>query len=236
MKDDKVGLQAGERHKPVRRVLVSLDVTQAVINEAVFTARADLIVSHHPMLYGIDRLTDDTDGGAVLLALCQTGLAAIAMHTNLDAAEGGVNTVLAERLGLTDVRVFDEKYGIGRIGKLPRPTDVKTYALQCKSALGCAVVRYHDANRPVKTVALASGGGGLTLEDGIKTGCDTFVTGDVKHHEFLMAQNQDINLLGCGHFATENIIVPAVAEYLRKKFPKLTVTTSRETSEPYQCL
>jgi dinuclear metal center YbgI/SA1388 family protein len=235
-KGDKVGLQAGERYKPVRRVLVSLDVTQAVVNEAVFSARADLIVSHHPMLYGVERPTDDTDAGSVLLTLCQTGLAAIAMHTNLDAAKGGVNDVLAERIGLVDVIVFDGKEHIGRIGRLPRPASAREYAAYCKSAVKTGAVRFYDTGRPVKAVALCSGSCGSLLEDSIRAGCDTLVTGELKHHNFLVAQNQGINIIECGHFATENIIVPVIADYLRGKFPELTVTLSSETTEPYQCL
>lgn len=234
MKDDKVGLQAGERHKPVRRVLVSLDVTQKVIHEAVFSVRAGLIVSHHGI--GGFRPTDDTDAGAVLLTLCQIGVASIAMHTNLDAAQGGVNDVLAKLTGLTDVRIFDEKDGIGRIGKLPKPMAARDFAARCKEAVKTGVVRYHDEGRPVQTVALCSGSGGSLLEDAIRSGCDTFLTGEVRHNHFLTARNQGVNLIECGHFATENVIVPVVADYLRKTFPELIVSLSGETAEPYQCL
>ena len=235
MKDDKVGLQAGERHKTVRRVLVSLDVTQAVISEAVFS-RADLIVSHHGILFGEFRPTDDTGAGGILLTLCQTGLASIAMHTNLDAAKGGINDALARLLGVTGIRVFDEKYGIGRIGRIAAPLPVHDYAAQCKAALKTGVVRFHDAGRPVETVALGPGASGFILEDAILAGCDTFVAGDIKHHEFLIAQNSGINLLDCGHFATEKIIVPVLADYLREKFPNLSVEISKASKEPYQCL
>ncbi|MDR0326339.1 MAG: Nif3-like dinuclear metal center hexameric protein [Oscillospiraceae bacterium] len=235
-KGDKVGLQTGERSKSVRRVLVSLDVTQAVIREAVFTARADLIVSHHGILRDETRPTDDTDAGLVLLTLCQTGVASIAMHTNLDAAKGGVNDVLAERIGLVDVRVFNQEYDIGHIGRLPAPMSVQDFAAQCKAAVKTGVVRYYDAGKTVQTVALCSGGGGFLLEDAIKAGCDTFVTGDVKHSQFLTAQNQGVNLLCCGHFATENVVVPVVAAFLQKRFPDLEVLLSGETSEPFQCL
>jgi dinuclear metal center YbgI/SA1388 family protein len=236
MRNDRVGLQAGERSKPVRHVLVSLDVTQAVINEAVFS-RADLIVSHHGVLYGDSiRPNDDTDAGTVLLTLCQTGIASVAMHTNLDAAKGGVNDELARLIGLEDVRVFDEKSGIGRMGRLAKPMLARTLATQCKMALKTGIVRFYDAGKPVQAVALSSGGGGDLLEDAIRAGCDAFVTGDVKHSGFLTARNQGISLLDCGHFATENIIVPVLAEYLIKLFPLLKVSVSDQNPEPFQCL
>lgn len=236
VKDDPVGLQAGERGKPVKHVMVSLDVTLAVIAEAAAMG-ADLLVSHHGIVKSYElRPTDGTDAGAVLLAVCRAGLASVAMHTNLDAAPGGINDVMAAMIGLTDVSVYDKKEGIGRIGILAEPTGAKTFAERCKTVFKTGVVRYHDAGKPVKTVALCSGGGGSLFEDAIIAGCDTFVTGDVGHAKFLTAQNQGINLLDCGHFATENIIVPVVAEYLQKAFPDLTVTLSGETAEPFRCL
>lgn len=235
VKDDPVGLQVGERSKPVRHVLVSLDVTQAVLNEAVFS-HADVIVSHHRIWRDGIQPTDDSDAGALLYNICLSGLASIAMHTNLDAAEGGVNDVLANVLGLTDVRVFDKKDGIGRLGLLDPTMSVRAFALHCKSAVNTCVVRYFDAGKPVHNVALCSGGGDSLLDDAINAGCDTFVTADVKHHKFLVAQNQGVNLLDCGHFATENVIVPVIADYLMKTFPDLKVTMSRETKEPFECL
>lgn len=230
---DHVGLQAGERMKPVRHVLVSLDVTRAVISEAELI-RADLIVSHHGLLN--IRPTDDTDAGAVMLALCRSGVSSVAMHTNLDAAQGGVNDVLAEKIGLTDVRVFDKKEGIGRIGRLPKGMLIRDFAAVCKEAVGTCSVRYYDARKPVENVALCSGSSSTLLEDSIRAGCDTFVAGELKHRSFLTAGNRGVNLIECGHFATENVIVPAIVDYLQKRFRDLTVTASRESGEPYQCL
>ncbi|MDR1693439.1 MAG: Nif3-like dinuclear metal center hexameric protein [Oscillospiraceae bacterium] len=236
VKDDPVGLQAGERFKSVRKVVISLDITKAVIAEAV-AGGADLIVTHHNIVRTYElRPTDETDAGGVLLALCRSGLASVAMHTNLDAAPGGINDVMASLIGLNDVSVYDQKEGIGRIGTLPDPTDTQTFAKHCKEVFRSGVVRYHDAQKPVSRVAICSGGGGSLFFDGIKAGCDTFVTGDVGHHYFLTAANQGVNLLDCGHFATENIIVPVIADFLQKAFPELTVILSGEESEPFRCL
>jgi dinuclear metal center YbgI/SA1388 family protein len=233
MDKDYVGLQAGERNKPVKHVLLSLDVTQKVISEAVLI-NADLIVSHHG-LWDV-RPTDDTDAGAAMLALCRSGAASVAMHTNIDAAQGGINDILTGKLGLTDVSVFDKKYGIGRIGRLPGGMIVRKFAEVCKNELKTCVVRFHDAGKPVQIVAVSCGGGSMLLEDAIAAGCDTFFTGDMKYHDFLIAQNRGINLVECGHFATENVIIPAMAEFLQRRFRDITITQSRESKEPYQCL
>jgi dinuclear metal center YbgI/SA1388 family protein len=237
MKGDNNGLIAGDRRKPVTHALVSLDLSLRTIAEAVRTG-ADVIAAHHPVVWG-DKLpfpTGDTDAGNILLTVCASGLAAISMHTNLDAAQGGINDVLAGLIGLENVTVFDEKDGIGRIGRLPRPMTAQDFAAQCKAALKTGVVRFADAGKPIQTAAICSGGGSFMLEDAIRAGCDAFLTGEAKHSTFITAQNQGVSLLECGHFATENVIVSHVAEYLRGKFPGLNVSVSNETAEPYQCL
>jgi dinuclear metal center YbgI/SA1388 family protein len=239
MKDDKNGLQAGERYKPVRRVLLSLDVTQDTIDEAV-TTRADLIVSHHPVLFGIDRPTDDTDAGSILLKLCRTGIASIAMHTNLDATAGGVNDKLAALAGLKLVRVFGVQPsisdGLGRLGQLPEPVPIKTFAELCQKVLNAACVRFYDAGKPVSLVAVCGGSGGSVLECAIRAGCDTLLTGELKHSLRLTSRNQGINVVECGHFATENIIMSNIAEYLANRFPEVEMLLSENSKEPYQCL
>jgi dinuclear metal center YbgI/SA1388 family protein len=237
MKKDKNGLIAGNRGKSAAHVLVSLDVSQSTISEASEIG-ADVIAAHHPIVWGEASPwpNSDTDAGNILLSLCAGGLAAITMHTNLDAAQGGINDVLARMLGLEDVTVFDEKDGIGRMGQLSRPVAVRDFAARCKAALKTGVVRYHDAEKLVRTVAICSGGGAFMFEDAIRAGCDAFLTGEAKHSTYITAQNQGVSLLECGHFATENVIVPHVAEYLTGKFPGLKVTQSRSATEPYQCL
>jgi dinuclear metal center YbgI/SA1388 family protein len=237
MKGDINGLAAGNRGAAVARVLVSLDVTQKTISEAV-SLKAGLLVAHHPIAWGESAPwpNSDTGAGNILLSLCAAGVAAITMHTNLDAARGGINDVLASKVGLKDVFTFDEKEGLGRMGVLPSKLPVKSFAGLCKDALGSGVVRYFDAGRPSERVAVCSGAGGFILEDAIRAGCDTFLSGELKHSMFLTAQNYGINLLCCGHFATENIITPVLTGFIREKFPQLTVTLSSETAEPFQCL
>ncbi|MBP3319134.1 MAG: Nif3-like dinuclear metal center hexameric protein, partial [Ruminiclostridium sp.] len=126
---DNAGFLVGRGGAEVTKVLVALDITPEVINEAVEMG-AQLIVAHHPVIWGqIGQVTDETSTGRKLLALIEHGIAAICAHTNLDAAHGGVNAELARRMGLTDpvpleVDGEDENgvpYGIGRVGHLPAP-------------------------------------------------------------------------------------------------------------------
>ena len=161
---DHVGLPCGRLEAPVHRVLVALDPFQDVLEEAVEQG-AELIVAHHPLLFHpVYHVTDEDAVGRVLLRAAETGCAIISMHTNLDAAPGGVNDCLAQALGLEQVQVLSpagtdgqgQTYGIGRVGTVPQ-TDLRTFAGKVKTALGCGGVRIADAGRPVRKVAVGGG-------------------------------------------------------------------------------
>lgn len=243
---DNAGLLVGREDAQVDRVLVALDITTAVIREAIELG-AQLIVSHHPVIFNPIKsvTTADTTGERVLL-LAEHGIAAICAHTNLDAAEGGVNDLLAQAIGLTDVEQLhqdgvDEQgraYGIGRVGQLAdRETlDAKDFAMKVKAQLGASGVRYADAGRPVCRVAVGGGSCGSMLADAVHAGCDTFVTADVKYDVFLEAKELGINLLDAGHFATEDVVVGPLAEKLRQAFPDIVVTKSQVHKEVFESI
>ena len=228
---DNSGFLVGERAHPVRRVLVSLDITLPVAEEAVARG-AELVVSHHPVIFNpIRRVTDESTAGKILLALIQNEVAAICMHTSLDAVQNGVNDVLAEAAGLKGVAQlhedgldsFGRPYGIGRVGELGEPTDFETYAAWLMAALGCGGLRCYDAGKPVRRVAVGSGSCGSMLGDAVRAGCDTFVTADVKYDVFLEALSRGLNLIDAGHFPTEQPVMPRIADALRRRFPSLCV-------------
>lgn len=216
---DNPGLNVGRRAAAVERILVALDITQEVI-AAAKAVDCQLIITHHPLLFdGPRQINDDTAEGRRILALAESGIAHIACHTNLDAAEGGVNTCLARCCGLTQTELLG---GIGRIGDTD--TTLTTLAQRLKTELpaeNCIGVRCHE---PVHRIAVVGGSGGSLLEEAAKLGCDTFVTGEAKHHHTLLAQELGVNLLVLGHYETEYIALPPLAEALKKEFPALTVT------------
>ena len=237
-KDDIIGLLAGRASAPVTRALVSLDVTSAVIAEAAGKG-CELIIAHHPFFWGPPPFPTDTDrrGGAIALSLCENRIAAISMHTNLDAAPGGVNDRLSDLLGLENARtVLDAETGIGRCGVLPEPQEIPLFARGCREKLSCGVVRWHDAGRPAHRVAVCGGSGGGLLRRAQMLGCDTLVTADIRHHVFLEAAEIGMNLLDCGHFATENVVIPVIFDRMRRGFPEISVFQSQVNKEPYQCL
>ena len=242
---DNAGFLAGHGDSEVRRVLVALDVTPETIREAI-EGGCQLIVAHHPVIWGtIGRVTDETTTGKNLLALIENGIAAICAPTNLDAVEGGVNTALAERLGLTDTVPLETEgadengvpYGVGRVGDLPGgPMPLSDFAGLLKTALSLEGVRVMDAGVPISKVAVGGGACGSMLPLVKALGCDTFVTSDLKHDLYLEARAQGINLLDAGHYSTETMVCPVLARWLTEAFPGLEVLLSRTQGEVFRYL
>ena len=216
---DNVGLLAGSRDWPVKSVLLSLEITGEVIAEAK-ERKAGLVLSHHPLFFDLKAVSSEVPQGKKVMDLLTAGIAAICMHTNLDAADGGVNDALAAALGLGDARPFEPEH-ICRLGSLPEAVPLEAFLRRVKERLGCAGLRYVDGGRPVCLVAVGGGSCGSMLEETVLTGCDTFVTADVKHDQFLRAWELGLNLIDAGHFNTENVVIPVLRDWLAERFPEL---------------
>lgn len=230
---DNVGLLAGRPEREVQKILVSLDITEEVIGEAAQWG-ADLIVSHHPVIFhGQKSVTDRDPVGRRVLALLENGVAAICMHTNLDCAEGGVNDVLAHALGIQNPEHFTGE-GVGRCGWREAPMELPEFVRLVSRALGCNGVRYADAGRSVHRVAVGGGACGEFEDAAIYAGCDTFVTADLSYHQFVDARVKGINLIDAGHFPTEDPVCQEVVNYLRERFPGLHVQKSASHREAIQ--
>ena len=182
---DNVGLLVGDSGAEVRKVLVSLDVTEAVAAEAVAIG-ADLIVAHHPLMncawHKVQHVTTDDAQGRTITTLLKNNVSAICMHTNLDAAEGGVNDALAEKLGLQATKpLTDEK--IGRVGTLNCEKPLVEFLQDVIKYLGCNGLRYVDCGRPVHRVAVGGGacgdyiGQAIALCPGVSRSGMTITTG-----------------------------------------------------------
>ncbi len=222
---DNVGLLCGNMDAEVNRVLVALDVTLDVAKEASKMG-ASLIVSHHPLLFSVKSLSDETSEGRLLLFLAINHIAVISLHTNLDSAPGGVNDCLAHRLCLNNIRTLDgTNHGICRIGETV-PQDLDTFVRFVKKQLGAGGVRYANGGKSVHCVAVGGGACMDFLPRAIAAGCDTFVTADVKYHQFQHTQALGINLIDAGHFPTEDPVCATICSLLSDQFPELFVKKS----------
>ena len=230
---DNVGLLCGRFTTEVETVLVALDPLPDVIAEAVELG-AQCIVTHHPLFFDPPRAINETTlAGRSVLELIEHGIAAVNLHTNLDCAPGGVNDALAAKLELDNVRILNlageddagQPYGLLRIGETEQ-TDVRTFAAFVKEKLACPGLRFADAGRPVQCVAVGGGSCGSAIDEVLAAGCDTFVTADLKYHQFEEARWRGLNLIDAGHFETEDPVCEVLAMLLRERFPELRVLKS----------
>lgn len=244
MSFDNAGFLVGRGEREVQRIMVALDITAEVVAEAV-EKECQLIVSHHPIIFHPARTVTDGDPvGICLLELIEHNIAAICAHTNLDMAEGGVNDALAQALELNETELLacegtnaqGRQYGIGCIGTIKQSMSAEEFAGFVKQQLNANGLRLEDAGRPVKRVAVGGGACGEYMFEALKKGCDTFVTADVKYNTFLDARALGLNLIDAGHFSTENVVCPILADWLCKGFANVEVFQSQKHKEVFCCI
>ncbi len=234
---DRVGLNCGRMDKQVRRVLVALDPFEDVCKEAKELG-ADLLVTHHALLWNPGFTTDTSEQGRNTLFLIENGIAHINAHTNLDCAPGGVNDILAQKLGLKNIRVINpvgtdsqgREYGLLRMGESDM-AQLPAFLSHVKQQLQCKGLKYVDGGRPVQKVAVGGGSCASALAEAAEAGCDTFVTADIKYNQFWDAKTLGINLIDAGHFHTENPVVAYLAAQIRAAFPELQVHISQKHTD-----
>ena len=243
MEWDNVGLLCGRRTAAVTRVMVALDPMPDVFAEAKAHG-CELIVTHHPLIFQPVRAVNDASYEVEnLLWLIENGIAAINLHTNLDCAPGGVNDILAQTLGLSDISVLDpmgqdaqgRDYGLVRTGTVA-PCALRDFAAHVKAALSCPGVRFADAGKTVRKVAVGGGSCGSELEAVLAAGCDTFVTADLKYNHFEEAKYRGLNLIDAGHFETENPVCARLEGILHAAFPELEILRSQTHRDETQFL
>ena len=222
---DNSGCQLGRMGREVHRVLLALDATDEVVEEAA-ACGAELIITHHPLLFSpLSAICDSEPVQRRVLTLIEHGIALISMHTNLDIAEGGVNDVLIRLLGAEPEGVLDSD-GCGRIGTLSETMELKEFLTRCRDTLRVNGLRYCDAGKDVRKIAVMGGSGGGSVEAAAGKGCDTYVTADVKYHQFQRALELGLNLIDADHFCTENPVIPVLADKLGTQFPDVCFTVS----------
>ena len=230
---DSVGLNCGRMDKEVRTILVALDPFEGVCKEAVDVG-ADLLVTHHALIWNPGFITDETQQGKNTLYLIEHGIPCINAHTNLDLAPGGVNDTLASVLGLRNVQVVKpigadvngQEYGLLRCGFVDEQS-LESFLQHVKDVLGCEGLRYADGGKKVEKVCVGGGACGSELMDAYKAGCDTFVTSDVKYNQFWDARDLGMTIIDAGHYYTENPVVAVLAEKIQKAFPEVKVILSQ---------
>lgn len=219
---DNSGLQIGDSNREIHSVLLSVDVTEAVVAEAVKDG-CDLIVSHHPLIFhGLKHITGSTPQERCIAEAIRQNIAIYSSHTSMDKALRGVSGRMAEMLGLHDVRILvpsvaDPKVGLGVIGTLPTPMMWSGWLKHVQRVFGAEYVRYTEPVQPmISRVALCGGAGAEFLPDAIAAGADTYLSADMKYHD-LQAVAGQIMAVDIDHWVSEHFTRDIFAELLKGK-------------------
>ena len=245
---DNAGLQIGlAEDAEATGVLLSLDVTEEVVNEAILRG-CNLIVSHHPLMFRpVSSFAGKTHVERAILKAIKNDIAVYAAHTNLDVAYGGVNFKIAEKLGLQKVEFLSarENYtsgdktftaGEGIIAALPEAVSKKEFMEQVKEVFRLKSLRVNDANpKSIKRVALCGGSGASLIPLAIEKGADVFITGEIGYHHFFGFE-KDILLLEVGHYESEQYTVELMRDIITRFAPSLHVCKAETNINPIKYL
>lgn len=209
---DQVGLVSGDPEQPVQRILLAVDPTLAVIEDAR-AAGVDLLITHHPLLLrGVHSVATTSAKGAAVTALVVADLALYVAHTNADVADPGVNHALAEAAGIVDGEplTYEDDQPLGIVGELREPLSLKGFAEQLAGRLPAAPVGLRvsgDPDATVRRVAVHGGAGDGAFDAVRASRADVYVTADLRHHPALEAREEARGgtpfLIDAGHWATE---------------------------------
>ncbi len=217
---DNPGLMVGDTEMAVNKILFALDCSEAVIDEAV-KIKADMIITHHPMIFkGIKSIDYNNPLGRKLIKAIKNNIVVYSAHTNLDIAEGGTNTVLAELIGLkniTPLLELDNNTFIGKCGELENEISFKEFIDIFKEKINAAhIVINGNMNRIIKRVGLCTGKASSAeyVSAAKNNNCDLYITGDIGYHDAQAAEDADICLIDGTHYLTEVIVVPKLCKYI----------------------
>lgn len=233
---DNAGLQVGLTETEISGALLCLDVTEAVVDEAI-SRGCNLIVAHHPLIFR--KLAHISDGSYVeraVIKAIKNDVVIVAMHTNLDNALDGVNFKMAEKMGLADLQPLQEPVGDGKwsgvVGTLPEPMSAEDFVQMLKERFGVASVRANELlRRPVSRVALCGGAGSFMLGDALRAGADAFVTGEMGYHEFF-GHEQQLQICVIGHYESEQFTTEIFRDIISRECPGVKTCIAETITNP----
>lgn len=235
---DNVGLLAGRENKEVKKILLALDPTSEVVEEAVSWG-ADLLITHHPLIFsGLKSVTTSDFIGKRVFNLVFQDICYYAMHTNFDVmgmADAVADLLELEKCQVLDVTFQDEisKEGIGRMGELSRTMSLEECAKYVKDKCKVSSVKvFGNPDKLIDVVALIPGSGKSYVDLAIKKGAQVVITGDIDHHNGLDAVERGLAVIDAGHYGLEKIFTSYMEEVLRRELPELKIKRAVE-KEPF---
>ncbi len=233
---DNVGLQIGTINKEINNVLLSLDLTLEVVEEAIQN-KTELIIVHHPLIFSpLKSIETDTYKGKIIEKLIKSNIALYVAHTNFDVSSFGMNTMLANMLNLKNQKVLEfttEDEGIGKVGTVNSIT-MKDYINTVKETFKVENARFiGDMNKIVNRVAITGGSGSSTINSASDNDVDVLITGDISYHHAHDALAINLNILDIGH-NIEKFFVNELKNILEDKGIKANILISKINTDPYK--
>ncbi|MCI1779498.1 MAG: Nif3-like dinuclear metal center hexameric protein [Bacteroidales bacterium] len=227
---DNCGFSAGDPDGEVEHALLALDCTEAVMDEAVENG-CDIIITHHPLIFGgIKSVTPETVAGRIIIKAVKNGVTVYSLHTCLDKADPGINTLMTDKIGLRNVSELSE-CGIGRVGDLQEPLAPQDFVKYVKDLYGLPHVRCSALTScRVRRVAVCGGNGRSLISDAVASGAQAYVTGDLGYHDYYC--DKDFMVIDIGHYASEFGAVELFSKIICENFPKFAVSKSKRNNNP----
>ena len=222
---DNSGLCVGSPEDEVSSILLGLDCTEKLIDEAI-ECGADMIVTHHPLIFsGLKKISPEDQTGSAVIKAIKAGICIYAAHTNADKVIAGVSGAMAARLGLEDVRILDEDAegtGLGVVGNLPAPISAEDAIALVKERFSLKVLKCSaPVSGPVSRIAMCGGSGGSLIGKAKKAGAQLYISGDISYHNFFTPE--DFMIMDIGHYESEIEIVDILFSLIKKNFPTFAV-------------
>ena len=234
---DNVGLMVGDKNKEVKKVLLALDCTLKVIEEAK-KENVELIITHHPLIFKRpSSITTDTLQGKKIIELIKNDISLYSSHTNLDSVENGLNDTIVSILGFDNSKILeknkrDDKAGLGRIVSLKESIQLEDLISKIKKSLNINNLRVVKGKDKVNKIAIINGSGQDFIGKAVALGADCIITGDTTYHFASDYKEMEISILDVGHFASEQITFFNVMENLKEKFKDVEFITSTVEEDP----
>ncbi|MFA7075759.1 MAG: Nif3-like dinuclear metal center hexameric protein [Candidatus Izemoplasmatales bacterium] len=230
---DNVGIQVGTLNIVAKKILITLDVTKEVVQEAI-EKKVNMILSHHPLLFNpLERIIFDTPRGWIIKNLIKHNITVYSAHTNYDTADGGMNDEFARILGMKNVGLLDQVDNIGRYGDI-EPISFSDFITYIKKELRLETVKViGNSEKEIRKIGVSGGSGSKHMYQAKMRGCDVYLTGDVTYHTALDAVSLGITVIDIGHHA-EKIFVNSVYDFLSEQFSEIEFIKSEINTNPYK--
>ncbi len=240
---DNVGLMVGDEEQEVSKILLALDCTKKVIQEAKDNG-CDMIITHHPLIFRKpNKIVKNDLLGSKIIELIKNDISLYSSHTNLDSVENGINDTIVKMLGFTSHEIIEESRingfnnsGLGRIVRLEKEIDIKEIISLIKKNLNVKNLRVVEGVEKVKNIAIINGSGQDFIGEAVRLGAECIITGDTTYHFASDYKELGVNIIDAGHFNTEWLVFLETMKALKENFKDIEFIDSKESNDPYTFL